>query len=104
MSTTAAAPPDPIAKTTSGVLPITAATTTQHQTNGSNKTQAKSTTARSKVLIRRLPPGITQAEVETGLGEAWQAGKGKVDWISFRPGKASKECVFMIIEQRIESG
>lgn len=92
MSTPAAVPPQPT-KTTGGVLPIPAAATTQHQPNGSNKTQAKSTTARLKVLIRRLPPGITQAEVQTGLGEAWQPGKGKVDWVSFRPGKASKECV-----------
>lgn len=92
MSAPSMAVPAP-AKSTGGVLAINAAATAQHQTNGSNKSQAKNATARLKVLIRRLPPGITQAEVQNILGEAWTVGKGKVDWVSFKPGKASKECV-----------
>jgi len=75
-----------------GVLPIPAAVTHAH-TNGSGQAQTKSSAARLKVLIRRLPPGITQAEVQDVLGSEWATGKGKVDWASFKPGKVSKECV-----------
>lgn len=79
------------AKPAGGVLPVVAAAT-QVQTNGTNKVQAKNATARLKLLIRRLPPGITHSEVQEALGEEWNMGKGKVDWVSFKPGKVSKEC------------
>jgi regulator of nonsense transcripts 3 len=79
-------------KPASGVLPIPAAAT---QTNGANanKSQTKNGNSRLKVHIRRLPPGITHVESQNALGEEWLVGKGKVDWVAFKPGKVSKECV-----------
>lgn len=44
-----------------------------------------------KLVIRRLPPGMTQSEFSTILGSDWEAGKGKVDWLSFAAGKVSNE-------------
>ncbi|KAH6885806.1 Smg-4/UPF3 family-domain-containing protein [Thelonectria olida] len=44
-----------------------------------------------KLTIRRLPPGMTQAEFTSILGDDWQVGKGKVDWFSFELGKVSKD-------------
>ncbi|KAL8638983.1 MAG: hypothetical protein Q9228_003923 [Teloschistes exilis] len=48
-------------------------------------------TSRLKLVIRRLPPGLTQAEFEECLGVEWQVGSGKVDWATFKPGKVSKD-------------
>ncbi|KAI4200495.1 MAG: hypothetical protein LQ350_003865 [Teloschistes chrysophthalmus] len=48
-------------------------------------------TLRLKLVIRRLPPGLTQAEFEECLGAEWQVGSGKVDWVAFKPGKVSKD-------------
>ncbi|KAL8824068.1 MAG: hypothetical protein Q9170_008261 [Blastenia crenularia] len=48
-------------------------------------------TPRLKLLIRRLPPGLTDVEFEAALGEGWQVGNGKVDWASYKPGKVSKD-------------
>lgn len=72
-------------------MPVTATQTPQ--ANGTTKTPAKSNASRLKVIIRRLPPGITESEVTSVLGEEWTLGKGKVDWLSFKPGKVSKEYV-----------
>ncbi|UKZ82031.1 hypothetical protein TrVFT333_009813 [Trichoderma virens FT-333] len=44
-----------------------------------------------KVIIRRLPPGMTEAECLSILGSEWAVGSGKVDWFSYAPGKASNE-------------
>jgi hypothetical protein len=44
-----------------------------------------------KLVIRRLPPGMTQEEFVSILGNAWELGKGRVDWFSFAPGKISTE-------------
>ncbi|KAL7799792.1 Smg-4/UPF3 family domain-containing protein [Trichoderma ceciliae] len=44
-----------------------------------------------KVIIRRLPPGMTQAEFVSVLGSEWAMGNGKVDWFSYAPGKVSNE-------------
>ncbi|EEA21506.1 hypothetical protein TMatcc_009077 [Talaromyces marneffei ATCC 18224] len=46
---------------------------------------------RLKLIIRRLPPGLTRAEFETGLGDDWKIGRGKIDWFQFKPGKISKD-------------
>ncbi|KAL9578415.1 MAG: hypothetical protein Q9212_005734 [Teloschistes hypoglaucus] len=48
-------------------------------------------TLRLKLVIRRLPPGLTQAEFEECVGADWQVGSGKVDWAVFKPGKVSKD-------------
>ncbi|KAI5458051.1 Smg-4/UPF3 family-domain-containing protein [Mariannaea sp. PMI_226] len=44
-----------------------------------------------KLVVRRLPPGMTQPEFISILGNEWEAGKGKVDWFSFAPGKISQD-------------
>lgn len=46
---------------------------------------------RLKLVVRRLPPGLTQEEFETSLGAEWRVGSGKVDWAAYKPGKVSKE-------------
>ncbi|KAL8646926.1 MAG: hypothetical protein Q9226_006649 [Calogaya cf. arnoldii] len=57
-------------------------------------TQARSAMAsntRLKLIIRRLPPGLTQEEFESCLGDEWKVGSGKVDWAAYKPGKISKD-------------
>lgn len=71
-----------------GVLPISASSAQQ---NAPKASSSKSAAPRLKLLVRRLPPGLTQAEFETALGEEWTVGKGKVDWFTYRPGKLSTE-------------
>ncbi|CAG9938866.1 unnamed protein product [Clonostachys rosea f. rosea IK726] len=44
-----------------------------------------------KLVIRRLPPAMTQDEFVTILGSDWELNKGKVDWLSYAPGKVSKD-------------
>lgn len=76
-------------RATAGVLPIPVAAT-QKSTTPAKKTP-KPPAPRLKLLIRRLPPGLTQAELETALGQEWKVGAGKVDWLQYKPGKVSKE-------------
>ncbi|KAJ4150302.1 hypothetical protein LMH87_011056 [Akanthomyces muscarius] len=44
-----------------------------------------------KLILRRLPPGMTEAECVAILGETWAVGRGKVDWFSFIAGKISTD-------------
>ncbi|OAA41369.1 Regulator of nonsense-mediated decay, UPF3 [Metarhizium rileyi] len=44
-----------------------------------------------KLVIRRLPPGMTKEECVSILGPAWEVSKGKVDWFSYIPGKISTD-------------
>jgi regulator of nonsense transcripts 3 len=71
-----------------GILPVTAS-----QTSGGAPKPAtsKSQVAKLKVLVRRLPPGLTENEFVSILGEDWKLGKGKVDWMRYKAGKDSKE-------------
>ena len=46
---------------------------------------------RLKLLVRRLPPGLTQPEYEAIIGEDWKVDGGKVDWLVYKAGKISKE-------------
>ncbi|KAJ5772555.1 hypothetical protein N7520_003084 [Penicillium odoratum] len=46
---------------------------------------------RLKLIIRRLPPGLTQSELEGALGAEWKVGAGKVDWLQYKAGKVSKD-------------
>lgn len=75
-------------KSTGGVLQIPAAAT---QKNASSKKGPKPAAPRLKLLIRRLPPALTEADFKTALGEEWMAGAGKVDWSQYKAGKVSKE-------------
>lgn len=44
-----------------------------------------------RLLVRRLPPGLSQAEFEEALGNDWRVGQGRVDWFVYKDGKISKE-------------
>ncbi|KAF2120703.1 Smg-4/UPF3 family-domain-containing protein [Lophiotrema nucula] len=46
---------------------------------------------RLKLVLRRLPPGLTKTEFENVLGDEWKLGAGKVDWMLFKKGKISKD-------------
>lgn len=74
-------PPKFIAKNADrmgGVLPVNAA---------ARANPSKSSGARLKLEIRRLPPGLTLTEFEETLGDDWKLGNGKVDWREYRQGK-----------------
>ncbi|WEW56983.1 hypothetical protein PRK78_002442 [Emydomyces testavorans] len=77
--------------TTAGILPIPASATQQHTALRPRSTNSRIAAPRTKLLIRRLPPGLTQLEFETALGEEWAVGKGKVDWLTYKPGKVSAD-------------
>ena len=72
---------------TNGVLP-SPTTTDKFRTNNAN---GKSSAPRLKIVVRRLASGLTEEEFSVSLGDEWKIGRGKVDWISYRPGKVSKE-------------
>ncbi|KAI1745256.1 Smg-4/UPF3 family-domain-containing protein [Xylaria scruposa] len=44
-----------------------------------------------KVLIRRLPPGMTEDECWAILGDEWKVSKGKVDWARYDSGEISND-------------
>lgn len=69
-----------------GVLPINAA-----QTRKPFKQGPRPPAPRLKLIIRRLPPGLTEAEFWECIGADWHVGQGKIDWAAFKPGKISKE-------------
>ncbi|OOQ88631.1 nonsense-mediated mRNA decay protein Upf3 [Penicillium brasilianum] len=77
-------------KATAGVLQIPVAAT-QKSSSTPAKKAPKPPAPRLKLLIRRLPPGLTQAELESALGAEWKVGAGKVDWLQYKPGKVSKD-------------
>lgn len=77
------------AKPSAGVIPIPASAT-QKQSTTQTKAAPKPPTPRLKLVVRRLPPGLTQREFEACLGEDWLPGRGKVDWYQYKPGKVSK--------------
>lgn len=80
----------PPGKSTGGVLQIPIAATQKNPPKPAKKAP-KPASPRLKLLVRRLPPGLTQAEFETALSEEWKTGEGKVDWLQYKPGKVSKE-------------
>ncbi|KAJ6007202.1 hypothetical protein N7522_005553 [Penicillium canescens] len=78
-------------KPTAGVLQIPVAATQKSGSGAPPKKAPKPPAPRLKLLIRRLPPGLTQAELEAALGDEWKTGAGKVDWLQYKPGKVSKD-------------
>ncbi|CEI65268.1 hypothetical protein FVEN_g6301 [Fusarium venenatum] len=54
-------------------------------------TKTKAHNEGEKLTIRRLPPGMTEAEFTSILGSEWEVGKGKVDWFCFAEGKISTD-------------
>lgn len=71
-----------------GVLPVAVL---QKNAPASTPRGPKAPSPRLKLVCRRLPPGLTQAEFETILGDDWKLGGGKVDWFRYHKGKISKE-------------
>lgn len=71
-----------------GVLPVNAAAAKK-----SFKQAPRQPAPKLRLLIRRLPPGLTESEFWECIGREWQVGQGKVDLATFKPGKISKEYV-----------
>lgn len=74
--------------TANGVLAVTASQTSG---NTAKPTATKLTPPKLKVVVRRLPPGLTEAEFTSVLGDEWALDKGKVDFSLYKMGKESKE-------------
>ncbi|KAL3454382.1 Smg-4/UPF3 family-domain-containing protein [Aspergillus insuetus] len=79
-----------LSKSAGGVLQIPASAT-QKNSSAPAKSAPKPAAPRLKLLVRRLPPGLTQEEFETALGAEWKLGAGKVSWYQYKPGKVSKD-------------
>ena len=73
-----------------GVLSIPASAT-QKRNGAPINMSTRAATPRLKVVIRRLPPGLTQTEFDAALGDEWEVHGGKVDWVIYKPGRISKE-------------
>ncbi|KAE8356930.1 Smg-4/UPF3 family-domain-containing protein [Aspergillus coremiiformis] len=82
-------------KSTGGVLQIPIAATQKNTTTttatSARKKVPKPATPRLKLLVRRLPPGLTEAEFESAIGPEWKIGAGKIDYFQYKPGKVSKD-------------
>lgn len=74
-----------------GILSIPASATQKRTATVQPASLPKAATPRLKIIIRRLPPGLTVTEFEETLGEEWKPNAGKVDWLLFKNGKPSKE-------------
>jgi regulator of nonsense transcripts 3 len=74
-----------------GVLSVPAGALQKGNHSKEQPTSKKAPAPRLKVVLRRLAPALTQTELESALGEEWQVGGGKVDWLEYKPGKASKK-------------
>jgi regulator of nonsense transcripts 3 len=75
-----------------GVLPAPAVLLKKKDGAGSNTTSTRGPrkpAERLKVIIRRLPPGLTAQEFNAALGDEWKVGAGKVNWADYKPGKIS---------------
>lgn len=75
---------------TNGVLSVT---TTQTSGSSSKQSASKPASSKTKLIVRRLAPGLTETEFCSLLGDEWKVGQGKVDWFQYKPGKDSKEYV-----------
>ncbi|KAF6228884.1 hypothetical protein HO133_006996 [Letharia lupina] len=61
-----------------GVLSIPASATQKRSGPDSEGLMSKPATTRLKLIVRRLPPGLTQAEFEEALGDDWKVNGGKL--------------------------
>ena len=74
-----------------GILSIPASSMQKKAGSVSEGASSRPSLARLKILIRRLPPGLTQSEFDEALGDDWKIGGPKVDWAIYKEGKVSKE-------------
>jgi regulator of nonsense transcripts 3 len=65
--------------------------TSSQSADASKTSKAKAPVEGDKVVIRRLPPGLTKEEFVNILGDAWKGGNGKVGWFRYEKGKISTE-------------
>jgi regulator of nonsense transcripts 3 len=80
------------AKAPNGMLPIPASATKRPTTAPKpSKSQSRAGLPKLRLIVRRLPPGLTEDEFQTALGDEWKVGAGKVDWAAYREGKITKE-------------
>ncbi|RMZ82415.1 hypothetical protein DV737_g2114, partial [Chaetothyriales sp. CBS 132003] len=77
------------AKGGGGVLPVNAAAT--KKPGAPPKQGNRAPVPKLRLIVRRLAPGLTEAEFWTAMGEEWQVGKGKVEWAGFKDGQVSKD-------------
>ncbi len=93
MSSPALAPRVTVARPSrsNGVLSIPASATQKRSGQDSESLNSKPASTRLKLIVRRLPPGLTQAEFEEALGDDWRVNGGKVDWAVYKEGKVSRE-------------
>ncbi|KAF3071060.1 putative nonsense-mediated mrna decay protein [Daldinia childiae] len=78
----------PTARKPNGVLPVSSIPTSNDTPKA---TKAKDPPRGKKVLVRRLPPGITEEEFRTILRKEWKSGNGKVEWTKFQEGQISQD-------------
>ncbi|KAF2189463.1 hypothetical protein K469DRAFT_682909 [Zopfia rhizophila CBS 207.26] len=71
-----------------GILPVTVP---QKNASAAAPRGPKAVQPRLKLVLRRLPPGLTKSELDTILGDEWKVGGGKVDWMVYKKGKISKD-------------
>jgi regulator of nonsense transcripts 3 len=76
------------------------ATAGQSSTDAAKAPRSRAPAQGEKVVVRRLPPAMTEEEFVTILGDEWRLGRGKVDWFAYWPGKVSQQSV-MILPDRI---
>ncbi|KND94047.1 Regulator of nonsense transcripts UPF3 [Tolypocladium ophioglossoides CBS 100239] len=57
----------------------------------SRRARTKTQDEGDKLIVRRLPPSMTEAEFVSILGLDWEVNKGKVDWLSYSPGRVSTD-------------
>lgn len=69
------------------------ATSGQSSNDAPKPPRVKAPPQGEKVVIRRLPPAMTEDEFVTILGQEWKVGGQKVDWFSYWPGKVSRQSV-----------
>ncbi|MCJ1309893.1 hypothetical protein MMC25_003554 [Agyrium rufum] len=74
-----------------GVLPGPGTATSKSANASNNNSTISKTPSSLKIIVRRLPPGLIQSELLQTLGTEWHVGGGKVDWMTFKAGKVSKD-------------
>ncbi|KAJ9602673.1 hypothetical protein H2200_012867 [Cladophialophora chaetospira] len=74
-----------------GVLPVNAATRKNAAAQSIAKSSQRTPAPRLRLIIRRLPPGLTETEFWATLGDEWRLGNGKVEWAAYKDGKISRD-------------
>lgn len=76
---------------------MNAATRKNANPQSGSKSSARAPAPRLRLVIRRLPPGLTEAEFWAALGDEWKVGAEKTEWAAFKNGKISKELDVLLL-------